>query len=162
MTEQKIGEAWREYTRQPLEDPAAEAKLAAALLGGEGGRDDGLDLLGRMPQGPQLARVVASLEPDAERLSRDLAQRARPARPLRRIGAVLALAASAAAVAVLVGGLRSDPVAPAATPMSAEAPSAADGQAFDPGSIMVASFEADTSGGQPAHATPIFRSDFDS
>jgi hypothetical protein len=152
MTEQNIRDAWREYSRQPLQDDQAEARLAAALLGGDGAeREAGLELLGQLPQGPQLARVVATLAPDAERLSQELAARRAPrARPARRFGAVLALAASAAAVAVLVGGLRGGPAEPPGTPLPAESEH-----------IMVASFETDANAARPA-AAPIFRSDFDS
>jgi hypothetical protein len=156
MTEQNIRDAWRQSSQQqPLQDDEVEAKLAAALLGGDAtAREAGLELLGRMPQGPQLARVMASLAPEAARLGQELAaRRAQPARPVRRFGAVLALAASAAAVAVLVGGLRSGgPTEPAGVPLPA-----------DSESIMVASFEMDADAAPSGSAVaPIFRSDFDS
>jgi hypothetical protein len=152
MTEQNISKAWRQASQQPLQDAEAEAGLAAALLGGDAAeREAGLELLGRMPQGPELARVMSALAPDAERLSQELAGRsARTARPVRRFGAVFALAASAAAVAVLVGGLRGGPAEP-----TAPAPE-------DSTSIMVASFEPDPSAAPGSGSTPIFRSDFDS
>ena len=151
MNEQQLGAAFRAHSTDRTEplDAQAEAELAAALLGGDAGaREAGLDRLGRLPQGPQLARVLAALAPEADRLAGELARRRRPAR--RRVaGIALALAASAAAVAVLVGGLRGGPAEPL--------PVGGDDR------ILVASFEEDAAS---ASAVPgqgkIFRSDFDS
>lgn len=146
MTEQKIRELYQASLAPPALDPAAEAELAAALLGGpQALRDAGLDRLATHPDGPALARLMAAIAPDAAQLSRDLQARRQPV--LRPV--LVGLAATAAAMALLVAGLRQSPV---------ELPAAGEDR------ILVASFETgDARTASPASAeSSIFRGDFDS
>jgi hypothetical protein len=165
MTDQKLAGLYRAANDAPALDAQAEEALAAALLGGDRAqREAGLELLGRLPQGPALARLLAAIGPESERLEADLQARRRTRRPWRQLPAALAMAAGVAAVAVMVVSLDRQQ-APEQAAVAAPAGISAD--RADPGRILVASFEAEGND-SPASALPadaekhIFRGAFDS
>jgi hypothetical protein len=163
MNERQIAEAWQARTGQPLPlDERAEAALAAALFGGDAAqREAGLELLARLPQGPDLARVMQALAPDAAALSQAIAERRSAVRrPRRRATIGFAMAASAAAVAVLVAGLRTGPLE--SPPVDADGLLAGHALLAED-AILVASFEADEhAAARDGGPRAIFRDDFDS
>jgi len=149
MTEQTLRDLNRQAGSVPL--PAdAEAALAAVLLDGdEASREAGLDQLASLPAGPALARVLASMAPDARMLEADIARLRRSRR--RAWPALVAMAAGIGAAAVLVVGLREAPVEPVQTAAQPEQQK-----------ILVASFEGEAPSVPAASDGQIFNGGFDS